>query len=123
MNQLTIASHNHKLELWIGRIKACRNSNQTVAAWCSAHDISIKCYYYWMRKIKTEAFEALPKERKSKILSQNPTSTFAQVTLPVEATRNACAIKLRVNNLLLEIQNGADGQTIEHTLHALKTLC
>ena len=30
MNQLTMASHNHKIQLWSGRIKECRASSQTV---------------------------------------------------------------------------------------------
>lgn len=68
MNQLTIASHNHKMQLWISRIQECRTSNQTVVNWYSENDISIKSYYYWLRKIKSEAFEALPAERKSKVL-------------------------------------------------------
>ena len=63
MNQLTIASHNYKMQLWTSWKKECMTSIQTVADWCSENDISIKSYYYWMRKIKSEAFEALPAER------------------------------------------------------------
>lgn len=37
MNQLTIATHNHKMQLWISRIGECRASNLTVAQWCSQH--------------------------------------------------------------------------------------
>lgn len=46
MNQLTIASHNYKMQLWTSRIQECRTSSQTVADWCSENDISIKSYYY-----------------------------------------------------------------------------
>jgi len=120
MNQLTIASHNHRIQLWISRIQECRASNQTVADWCSENDISIKAYYYWIRKIKSEAFEALPAERKAKILPQKTDTSFAEVTLAEKPRTGACAIKLHVNGLLLEIQNGADSKTVEYEYSGLK---
>ncbi|WP_109709126.1 IS66 family insertion sequence element accessory protein TnpA [Faecalicatena contorta] len=123
MNQLTIASHNHKMQLWTSRIHKCRSSNQTVADWCSENDISIKSYYYWMRKIKSEAFEALPAERKSKVLTQKRDASFAEVTLIEKPRADSCAVRIHVSGLLLEIQNGADDQTVEHTLHAIRKLC
>lgn len=123
MNQLTIASHNHKIQLWINRIGECRASNQTVTDWCSEHDISIKSYYYWMRKIKAEAFEALPAERKPKVLPLKPNASFVEVALPEKPKSGVCAVKLQVNGFVLEIQNGADSQTIEHTLRMVSKLC
>ena len=60
MDQLTVATHDQKLRLWISRIQECRSSGITVEAWCKQQGFSSKNYYYWMRKIKREAFEALP---------------------------------------------------------------
>lgn len=110
------------MELWISRIQECRISNQMVASWCSENDISIKSYYYWMRKIKFEAFEALPAERKSKVLPQKQDAPFAEVALIEKSRTGACAVKIYVGDLLLEIQNGADGQSVEHTLRAIQKL-
>ena len=93
-----------------------------VASWCSENDISIKSYYYWMRKIKFEAFEALPAERKSKVLPQKQDAPFAEVALIEKSRTGACAVKIYVGDLLLEIQNGADGQSVEHTLRAIQKL-
>lgn len=123
MNQLTIASHNHKRQLWIERIKECRASNQTVTAWCAENDVSIKSYYYWMRKIKVETFEALPVERKAKLLSPKQYPAFTQVALPQKTRIDTCAIKLHFNDYVLEIQNGADSQIIEDTLCTVAKLC
>lgn len=123
MNQLTIASHNHKVQLWTSRIQECRTSNQTVSDWCSENDISIKSYYYWMRKIKSEVFEALPAERKSKVLPQKRDNSFAEVTLIEKSRADTCAARIHVSGLLLEIQNGADSQTVEHILQAIRKLC
>ena len=62
MDQLTITEHDARLNLWIQRIKECLGSGMTVKAWCKAKEINEKTYYYWLRKIKKEAFEALPSE-------------------------------------------------------------
>lgn len=123
MNQLTIASHNHKMQLWASRIQECRTSNQTVADWCSENDISIKSYYYWMRKIKSEAFETLPAEHKAKVLPQKRETSFAEVELIEKPRVDVCAAKIHVGGLLLEIQNGADDQTVKHILLAVQKLC
>lgn len=76
-----------------------------------------------MRKIKSEAFEALPAERKSTILPGKADTAFAEVKLVEKPRSDACAIKLHVRDFLLEIQNGADSQTVEHTLHSIQKLC
>ena len=123
MNQLTIAAHNQKIQLWLSRIKDCRASGQSVAQWCDSNDINIKSYYYWMRKIKTEAFELLPAERKARILSSKPISAFAEIPLIKKSISDSCAIRLCVSDLTLEIQNGAYRQTIEDTLQAIQKLC
>lgn len=65
MDSLTAATHSQKLSLWIDRIRKCKASKQTVPDWCDANGIHIKTYYYWMRKIKREAFDSIPAERKA----------------------------------------------------------
>lgn len=74
MDRLTVATHSQKLSLWIKRIGECRASNQKVSDWCTAHDVSIKSYYYWFRKINREAFDAIPAERKPKVQQFPPSS-------------------------------------------------
>lgn len=64
MDQLTVTEHDARLNIWIQRIKECRESGMTVKVWCIANEINEKNCYYWMRKIKKEAFEALPSECK-----------------------------------------------------------
>lgn len=76
-----------------------------------------------MRKIKSEAFVALPAERKSKVLPQKQDNSFADVALIEKTRADTCAVRLHVGGPLLEIQNGADSQTVEHTLHAIQKLC
>ncbi|WP_420832452.1 IS66 family insertion sequence element accessory protein TnpA [Paenibacillus periandrae] len=32
-------------------IRDCRSSGQTVVRWCADHEVNVKSYYYWLRKI------------------------------------------------------------------------
>ncbi len=68
MNQLTVTEHDSKLNIWIQRIKECRGSGMTVETWCKSNEINVKTYYYWLRKIKKEAFEVLSNVKQKSLL-------------------------------------------------------
>ena len=125
MDQLTIATHDQKLQMWISRIQECKTSGITVDEWCKQRGFSSKSYYYWMRKIKREAFEALPAERKPKPLVQ-PTvgsNTFVEIPVIRQAVHSDAVCCIRFGNAVLEVHNGADSTTIENTLRAIRNLC
>jgi|LSQX01.2.fsa_nt_gb transposase len=90
MDKLTAVSNDFKVNLWITRIKECRNSGMKVSAWCQQNDIGIKTYYYWMRKIKREAFEALPVEFKESIptLSDSKAPVFSRINLSTDMRKS-----------------------------------
>lgn len=77
MDKLTTVTHDYNLKLWINRINECHASGLTVSKWCEENNIGIKNYYYWMRKIKREAFDALPEELRKKAASA------VNLTMPV----------------------------------------
>lgn len=121
MNQLTVAAHNQKLEPWIERIRTCRSSGMTVTDWCGANDIGSKSYYYWMRKIKQEAFDSLPVERKSRVAVNPLTSSFAEVPIPKPIPSQTIRIHLAL--VVVDIPDGASPATIAHVLHEVKQIC
>lgn len=128
MDQLTIATHDHKLQLWISRIQECKASGITVDVWCKQQGFSSKSYYYWMRKIKREAFEALPAERKPKPRAVPASYENTFVEIPVtQSSANAIPTKatccIRFGNAVLEVHNGVDSATIENILRAIRNLC
>lgn len=124
MDSLTLTTHERNLELWLSRIRNCRASGQTVSSWCNMHDIGIKSYYYWMRKIKHEAFNSLPAKQKHQNVSPTVSSTFfAEIPMNVPSANTGAAIVIRFQGMVLEIQNGADAGTIENTLRVINNLC
>ena len=68
MDQLTVAVHDQRIALWISRIQECRASGLTVDTWCKQNGLTSKNYYYWMRKIKSEAFDALSDDMKTRLI-------------------------------------------------------
>ena len=125
MDQLTMATHNQKLQFWISRIKECKASGLTVESWCREQEINIKTYYYWMRKIKHGAFDALPAEQKSNVAKPPVLSgnTFAEISVPITKNSTDVACCVRAGNITLEIYNGADDVTVRNTLQAVRCLC
>ncbi|WP_445670202.1 IS66 family insertion sequence element accessory protein TnpA [Paenibacillus sp. PL2-23] len=41
----------YRLQQWTELIRDCRSSGQTVVRWCADHEVSVKSYYYWLKKI------------------------------------------------------------------------
>lgn len=115
-------TRNYRLNSWIQNIQECRSSGQTIAAWCAAHDINPKTYYYWLRRVRTAACEALP----ALSVNKNP---FVQVKLPEPPTGTgplssgvAPDVVLRLGPAIVEIHNTASGALIENTLRALQNV-
>ncbi len=124
MDSLTLTTHGRNLKLWLSRIRDCRASGQTVSCWCEHNGVGIKSYYYWMRKIKREAFDALPEKQKIKAPVSPSTNTFfAELPKHRKAPTEDTAVLIRFGATILEIQNGAEKATIEHTLRIIKSLC
>lgn len=112
----------YRLNKWTEIIRECRSSGQTVSAWCADHDINPKSYYYWLRRIRTAACEALPS-----LCSQN--NPIVPVNIPICTTGADSAdqevmsdIIIRFGGVTLEIRNNASTTLIENTLRALQNV-
>lgn len=112
----------YRLNKWTEIIRECRSSGQTVSAWCADHDINPKSYYYWLRRIRTAACEALPS-----LCSQN--NPIVPVNIPVctagadSADQEVMSdIIIRFGGVTLEIHNNASTTLIENTLRALQNV-
>jgi len=124
MDKLTVATHNSKMALWMERIKSCRSSGMTVVKWCEENNVNQKTYYYWMRKIKREAFEALPSESlaKAPVVQNAITPVFSKIELPKTGT-SAAAVTIRMSGMDIEIQNEASADIIKNILRAVTAIC
>lgn len=126
MDKLTTATHDYNLALWTDRIRECRASGLTVSRWCEQNNIGIKNYYYWMRKIKREVFDALPAERKEYVTStvESAVPVFSKIDLVSDNRINlATSVTIKLNGIEIDVHDGASEELIRNTLLAIRSLC
>ena len=99
-----VNQHSRLVE-WGRRVEACRNSGQRVSEWCEEHGIPVSTYYSWQRKV----FEAVSAEKEV---------CFAEI--PVRSESADIAASIQCGELRVEIHAGADGETIQAIMRALK---
>lgn len=109
----------YRLNQWIEIIRECRNSGQTINRWCTEHAINPKSYYYWLKRVREAACEALPTltSEGSSIVPVN-TAGFMPAD-NTSATDQLSDIRLRIGTVTIEIRNSASATLIENTVRAL----
>ena len=60
MDKIKVVKSQLRLQQWAERISECQASSMIVSAWCDAHDINIKTYYYWLQKVREVTIENIP---------------------------------------------------------------
>jgi transposase-like protein len=111
----------YRLQQWTEIIRDCRSSGQTVVRWCADHEVSVKSYYYWLRKIREAACESLP------VFSSPNEPTLVTVPSSLrtnaprsEASHEQAAIILRTDAVTIEIHPHASTALLEQTLRILQ---
>jgi transposase-like protein len=113
----------YRMNQWIGIIRECRESGQTVISWCKEHDIDTRKYYYWLQKIRAAACKTLPPINKEGSIVPVETHESSLSTL-VESTQvykeaAVADIVIRLGSAVLEIHNNASASLIENAIKAL----
>jgi putative transposase len=110
----------YRMNQWIGIVRECRESGQTVTAWCAEHDINRKKYYYWLKKIRAAACKTLPAINKDGSiipLEIQETSISTPIETVHDTKETATAdIVIRLGSAVLEIHNYASAILIENTM-------
>jgi transposase-like protein len=112
----------YRLQQWIETIRDCKNSGQTVAAWCAENQVSTKSYYYWLRKIRESMCEAtsIPSVSNTNETTLIPVpSSIRTPSLPSKANDEQAAIILRTDAVTIEIHSHASAPLIEQMLRSL----
>ena len=98
-------NHRSRLMEWGRRVEACRNSGQRVSEWCAEHGIPVSTNYNWQRKV----FQAGSSENEV---------CFAEIPVRPAA---AIAASIQCGELQVDIHAGADAETIQTIIRALKS--
>lgn len=109
-------SHEMNLKKWTQIVEECRNSGQTAKAWCEENNINIKTYYYWKRRVCNAVYNELAIANGNKAVP-----VFTEVKIAKGRSLDV-AITLNINNISLEIHNGAEERVIAQTLRLLGSI-
>jgi len=105
---------------WRGRIEECRQSGQSIQAWCMQNGLKNTTYYYWVRKFKI-------------LEPQNAgDNTFAEVVLlpgnndSTKATKNITAARVSLyvsfGDYSIGILDGFNPHTLAELVKVLQNL-
>ncbi len=122
MDQITKIKNQVRAEQWAKLIQERQNSGQTVVAWCREHDINIKTYYYWLRKLRSLVASQAQTTLSAETKTVKPVA-FQKVALSIPATNGHAAVIIKLNGAALEVNEGASQQTIQAVLLALQSVC
>lgn len=112
MEELTIQSARTQQNLleWSQRVTDCRSSGMSVARWCAEHDIKVKTYYNWQKKV----FAAMV-VRQEKELERRRERGARFVELPSsgsETRRNDLVAAIRIGEASVEVYSGASAEVV-----------
>lgn len=115
MDKITDAKTEFRLRQWTQIIKTCQSSGMTVVGWCKQNSVNTKSYYYWLRRIRSNACES----------SELATQRKEQQIVPVafRQTKISAAVTIHLPSISVDIHDGTFRETIEAVLSALKIIC
>ena len=119
MNTREVTRH-YRLSKWAQLIQECHRSGKTIAQWCDENNINQRQYYYWLKRVREAACNALPALN----AQSNP---FVPVEVDLKENKSHSEdqtyvpeITLRIGTVTMEIHNNASMSLIETTLRAIQ---
>ena len=91
---------NYRAQSWAMVIKECSESGLSNKEYCEQHGISLKSYYYWLRKLRTQMSETMPQLVQLENISETQERMLiefrgAELKLPAGVDIDAVAALLR----------------------------
>ncbi|WP_446898491.1 IS66 family insertion sequence element accessory protein TnpA [Clostridium sp. LBM24168] len=118
------ATQEYRMSEWIKIIRECRSSGKTVKSWCTENGIRTNRYYYWLRKVRAAACEALPSKNPGEQIVPVDTSKLSGIISTdaayVSPETDQADIIIRFGCAVLEIRNSASASLIENVVKVLQ---
>lgn len=122
MDQVTNIKNQFRAEQWAGIIRECQASNQTVVSWCAEHDVGLKSYYYWLRKLRMAEIQKTEPTVLAEVKNEVP-AVFKKLEVQSSVPNTQAAVIIRLNGATIEVNEGTSQQTIQAVLLALQSVC
>ena len=94
-----------RIQEWVELIRERNSSGMTISEWCRVKGLSENQYYYWLRKIRRTACNALEIRSDLAPKIQDEAPAFAQINVIPEAQPAASetGISIHMNNASIHI--------------------
>lgn len=69
----------YRITKWADIVKQCRTIGQTVSVWCEENGVNEKSYYYWQKRVREAATNAVSNTIRLPVETSNP---FEPIELP-----------------------------------------
>jgi transposase-like protein len=132
MDRIRKITREYRASQWSELIKECRNSGQTIRAWCEANGVGEKSFYYWQRKFRSEACQVLDRQltkSSSQAIITSTLPSFAEIQItqpkpePISYGSESIAVTVCINGITAQIHNGASEPTVETVIRTLREQC
>ena len=119
MDKITYVKTKFRKEQWEKLISDCKSSGLKVDEWCNQNNVSRHAYYYWLRKIRTQACESvLPT-----LAIEEKSTAFTKLEVQSTINDTHAAVIIHLPSATVEVLEGTNQQTLEAVLLALKNIC
>ena len=120
MDEVTQVKNQYRMEQWTQLIKECQFSGLPVKTWCTQNDVRESSYYYWLKKLRKDAYQQqLPTTQKD---IPKPVE-FAKVQVNTPRPIHQAAMIIHLPFATIEVIEGTSQKTVEAVLAALKNIC
>lgn len=94
-------THAMRHAYWMRIISECNQSGMKKAQWCTEHEVDIKAFYRWHRKLRTETYEIAVQKMPSIDTGNVPMITELKKPAP---SKDTASVTVHVGNATIEIQ-------------------
>lgn len=118
MSKVTKVRDDIRLKQWAKRICECQQSGSSVKGWCRENGVLEGSYYYYLRKLRTNAIAELPA-----VAEPDPKPVeFKQIQVESPVLEKVAAITIHLGHISINVPEGISQQTVETVLIALSNV-
>lgn len=121
MDKVTAVRKRLSLERWKSIITECHSSGSPVSRWCKENGICEQTYYRYLKKIRELELDKIP-DSLMPVPDEKPVG-FKKLEVQIPASGTQAAVIIRLNNAIIEVNEGTSQQTIQEVLLALQSVC
>lgn len=103
-----------QMQQWSEMVRECQDSGMSVKSWCAAKEMSRNTYFYRQKRVRKAVCQQL----------SVPQSCIAEVMFPQNSCQTGVTapVIIHIDSVAIEVNSGADEQTIVTALRAISKL-